>query len=249
MDNRKTVLISGGTSGIGLACATVLRKRAWDVVIAGRDADRGRQALESMPPGQGRCVYVHGDVSSEAGCRSIVAEALQHFSRLDGLITSAGIYGENLLDDVTEEEADRFWSINVKGTMFLCKYALPYLKVHDGSIVTIASDAGLQGNVACSLYSATKGAVTAFSRSLALETAPHGVRVNCLCPGDVATPLLERQMQTDPTLTMDSLRQHYPLYRIAQPQEIATVAAFLLSTDASYVTAAVWPVDGGLTSW
>ena len=135
------------------------------------------------------------------------------------------------------------------GTISLCRYALPYLKKSCGSIVTVSSDAGLQGNVACSIYGATKGAVVAFTKSLALEAAPHQVRVNCVCPGDVDTPLLEKQLQADPALTRQALCEQYPLYRLAKPEEIGRTIAFLLSEDASFITAAALSVDGGLTSW
>ena len=248
MDQRKTALISGGTSGIGLACASVLMERGWNVVINGRDAARCKAALASLHA-DGTAAFVAGDVSAEAACEKIVNEAVQVFGRLDGLVTSAGIYGENLIDDVSAEEVYRLFSINVYGTMFLCKYALPYLRKSKGAIVTIGSDAGLQGNIACSAYCATKGAVVSFTRALALEEAPHDVRANCICPGDVATPLLEQQMKDNPALSEDTIKEQYPLYRIARASEIAKVVAFLLSDDASYVTAASWPVDGGLTSW
>ena len=123
------------------------------------------------------------------------------------------------------------------------------MKKTSGSIVTVSSDAGLQGNVACSIYGATKGAVVAFTKSLALEAAPHQVRVNCVCPGDVDTPLLEKQLQRDPSLTRKALQEQYPLYRLAKPEEVGRSIAFLLSEDASFITASALSVDGGLTSW
>lgn len=112
----------------------------------------------------------------------------------------------------------------------------------------MGSDAGLQGNVGCAVYCATKGAVVAFTKSLALEAAPHGVRVNCVCPGDVATPT-DRQLQKNPELSITSMKALYPLYRIAEPEEIAKAAVFLLGENASFITAVALPVDGGLTSW
>ncbi|WP_150824627.1 SDR family NAD(P)-dependent oxidoreductase, partial [Megasphaera sp. DJF_B143] len=127
--------------------------------------------------------------------------------------------------------------------------ALEPLKKNQGSIVMVSSDAGLQGNIGCSVYSATKGAVVSFCKSLALELAPHDVRVNCVCPGDVKTPLLSRQMEANPDETEESLRQQYPLYRLAEASEVGQVIVFLLSREASYMTATAVPVDGGLTSW
>lgn len=248
MTGEKVVLISGGTSGIGLACAELLLKRGWCTIINGRNPERGENALRQLS-GLGDAAFVAGDVSIESGCRDIVSAAVAKFGRLDGLITSAGFYGEKLLEEITYEEAKKMFDTNICGTMFLCKYALPEIRKQQGAIVTIGSDAGLQGNIACSVYSASKGAVVAFTKSLALEEAPHNVRVNCVCPGDVATPLLERQMEENPALSEDSIKEQYPLYRIAKAEEIANVIAFLLSDEASYVTAASWAVDGGLTSW
>ena len=121
-----------------------------------------------------------------------------------------------------------------------------------GSIVTIASDAGLQGNVACSVYGASKGAVVSFTKSLSLEMAPHNVRVNCVCPGDVDTSLVAKQLAESDSSREEALEEmamHYPLGRIAKPKEIGEVIAFLLSDKASFVTGAAWTIDGGLTSW
>ena len=109
------------------------------------------------------------------------------FGGVSALVTAAGYYEEELLADVTEAAFDEMFGTNVKGTVFLCQAALPYLRATKGSIVTVASDAGLQGNVACSVYGASKGAVVSFTKSLSLEMAPHNVRVNCVCPGDVDT--------------------------------------------------------------
>ena len=126
------------------------------------------------------------------------------------------------------------------------------MRTTKGSIVTVASDAGLQGNVACSVYGASKGAVVSFTKSLSLEMAPHSVRVNCVCPGDVDTSLVDKQIanaQQDAEAAKAEMGQHYPLGRIGQPHEIGEVIVFLLSSKASFVTGAAWTIDGGLTSW
>ncbi len=249
MEDKKVALISGGTSGIGLATAEVLLQKGWRVVINGRSNERGRLALEKLAVTAEQAVYVGGDVSTEEGCQAIVEKACQVFGRLDGLVTSAGTYEEELLENVSAQDMARIFDINVGGTVFLCKYAAPALRQTKGSIVVVASDAGTQGNIGCTMYCASKGAVVAFARSFALEMAPHEVRVNSVCPGDVETPLLERQLQANPALSLDTIKEQYPLYRIAKAGEIAQVIAFLLSAEASYVTAAAWAVDGGLTSW
>lgn len=243
-----TALISGGTSGIGLAAAAVLLERGWQVAVSGRDEAKGRAALQQLGK-DGAVHYIKGDVSCDDDCRNMVAETIRRFGSLDGLVTSAGVYTQGLLENVTPDDMQRLFSVNVYGTISLCKYALPHLRRRPGSIVTVSSDAGLQGNIACALYGATKGAVVAFTKSLALEAAPHQIRVNCICPGDVETPMLDRQLQDHPDMDKETMKEQYPLYRLAQAEEVARAIAFLLSEDASFITAAVLPVDGGLTSW
>ena len=249
MDEKsKVALISGGTSGIGLATAKILLQRQWRVAICGRSQSRGKRALAELG-GEDRAAFFPADVSDDEACRAVVSAVVGRYGRLDGLVTSAGYYEECLLEDTTAEQVQAMFAVNVFGTISLCRYALPHLKKSRGAIVTVSSDAGIQGNVACSLYGATKGAVVAFTKSLALEAAPHQVRVNCICPGDVDTPLLEEQLRRTPGLTKESLREQYPLFRLARADEIGKAAAFLLGDDASFITAVALPVDGGLTSW
>lgn len=246
---RKTVLISGGTSGIGLATARILQQAGWRVVLLGRNPEKGRAAIQALGVSDAEGRYLACDVTDDQACARAVAETLHTYGRLDGLVTAAGMYEENLLENTTTADVARLFAVNVYGTISLCRYALAPLKQTRGSIVTVSSDAGLQGNVACSLYGATKGAVVAFTKSLALEAAPHQVRVNCVCPGDVETPMLEAQLAANPDTTRESMREQYPLYRIAAAPEVGQVISFLLSPAASFMTGTAIPVDGGLTSW
>ncbi|MDY3983754.1 MAG: SDR family oxidoreductase [Veillonellaceae bacterium] len=250
--DTQVALISGGTSGIGFATAQLLLKDGWCVVINGRNERRGQDAVVKLRRISSKVRFVAGDVSKVSECGQIVAETVKRFGAINALVTAAGFYEEKLLGDVTEESFDEMIGTNVKGTVFLCQAALPYLRRVQGSIVTIASDAGLQGNVACSVYGASKGAVVSFTKSLSLEMAPHNVRVNCVCPGDVDTSLVAKQLAESDSSREEALEEmamHYPLGRIAKPKEIGEVIAFLLSDKASFVTGAAWTIDGGLTSW
>ena len=235
--DNQVAIISGGTSGIGFATAELLLEQGWCVVINGRNERDGQEAV----------------VKLRRICRRIVEETMQLFGNLNALVTAAGYYEECLLEEVDEQSFDEMIGTNVKGTVFLCQAAAPYLKQVHGSIVTISSDAGLQGNVACSVYGASKGAVVSFTKSLSLEMAPHRVRVNCVCPGDVDTSLVAKQLANEPSgdiaKAKEEMALHYPLGRIAQPHEVGEVIAFLISEKASFVTGAAWTVDGGLTSW
>lgn len=250
--DNQVVLISGGTQGIGFATAELLLKAGWCVVINGRNEKEGQKSLVKLRRYSSKVKFAQGDVSNIADCKRIVQETVDYFGGIGALVTAAGIYDEMLLDDVTESSFDSMFSTNVKGTIFLCQAVLPYIRSAKGSIVTISSDAGLQGNVACSIYGASKGAIVSFTKSLSLELAPHGVRVNCVCPGDVDTQLVAKQLANS-NQNIDAARKemamHYPLGRIGKPHEIGEVIAFLLSDKASFVTGAAWTIDGGLTSW
>lgn len=239
--DRKIVIISGGTSGIGLATADILVKDGFTPVLLGRDGAKGAAAVEKVPGS----FYVSADVTDRDSVEQAVKKAAEMGSVV-GVVASAGCYMEGLLEEVSDEDMEALFSVNVYGTIRLARACLPYLKKGTGAMVIVSSDVALHGNVQCSLYGATKGAVTAFARSLALELAVDGVRVNVVCPGDVDTPLLEEQLETYGG-AREEMDEWYPLMRIATPEEVGHVIVFLLSSKASFMTGAVVPVDGGLT--
>lgn len=247
---KKAVLITGGTSGIGLAAAELFLQAGWQVAVMGRDAGKGREALAYLGKNAGKAVYWQGDVSNTEDCRRVVAETAKQFGRLDALINSAGIYFERAIEDVDEAAFDRMLSVNLKGTYFMTKYAVSIMKKQGrGCIVNVSSDAGLQGNMLCSTYCASKGAVNMFTKAMALELGPFGIRINAVCPGDVLTPLTEAQLAQYPDReqALGEMGSIYPLGRIAAPAEVASVIKFLCSREAGFVNGALWSIDGGLT--
>ena len=153
-------------------------------------------------------------------------------------------------EDVTEEDFDAMLGINLKGTVFMTKYAVLQMKKQGtGNIVNISSDAGIHGNMLCSSYCASKGGVNMFTKAMALELGPYGIRINAVCPGDVLTPLTEAQLKQYPDrqAALQEMASVYPIGRIATVDEVAEIVYFLAGSKASFVNGALWSVDGGLT--
>ncbi len=245
-------VISGGTSGIGMEVARRLLLDGARVYILGRSRLRGAQAVTYLKQETGAdAVYISCDVSRQKQC----AEAIAKISacekgqdcQIDILVNSAGVYKEQRLEQLTEEDFASMMGVNVQGTMLLTQAVLPYL--HSGScVVNVASDAGINGNYGCPLYCASKGAVVALTRALALDLAP-AVRVNCVCPADVDTPLLAKQLvDADGGYTLADMATSYPLQRVAAAGEVAHVICSIASPANSFMTGSIVTVDGGLTA-
>ena len=252
----KKVLIPGGTSGIGLSCAEIFIREGARVMLGGRNAKRGTEALEhilgTQPDAGDRLCFVSGDVGVVDDCRRMVAQTLEQLGGLDIVVNSAGIAFNHQIQDVDEADFDRLMSINVKGTYFICKFAVHHFRAQgSGSIVNLSSDAGLQGNMELSAYCASKGAVTMMTKALAVDLAPYHIRVNCVCPGDIHTPMLEADLkqEKDPEGYLRRLTAPYPIGRLGQAEEVARVIVFLASEASPFTTGAAWPVDGGITAY
>lgn len=244
----KVIAIAGGTSGIGLATAQLLLQEGATVALAGRDAEKGRQALESLG---GRGTFTALDIRDVEAAESWLYSVKEQEGSLDGLVNSAGVYWEGPIDRVTEELYQEVLDINLKGTFFLCRAALAIMDAQGcGQIVNVASDAGISGNMGCALYCASKSGVVGLTKALALEGALGKVRVNAVCPADVETPMWLAQCaeRPNPEEAKKEMAQYSPIGRIAKPEEIAEVIGFLLSSKSSFVTGAIWTVDGGLTA-
>ena len=240
----KTVLITGGTSGIGLAAAKKFLAENYNCVLVGRSENKFLKINNDLV---GNFEFISADVGKISDCEKILKFAVEKFGGVDVLVNSAGIYTEGAITSVDEEIFDEVFRTNVKGTFFMCRSAVEELKKNHGSIVNISSDAGFHGNYFCSLYAASKGAVIGFTKSLALELANYSVRVNCVAPGDILTPMTETQLKISGEKISD-LEKFYPLGRIGKAEEVAEAIFFLASEKSSFITGEILKVDGGLTA-
>ncbi|MEW5747245.1 MAG: SDR family oxidoreductase [Candidatus Thermoplasmatota archaeon] len=246
----KAALVTGGTEGIGYACARLFLEEGASVAVAGRSEDKGRRAVESLS-GLGEVIFVQGDVSRPEDARRMVEETVARFGRLDILFNNAGVYIEKTVEDMSEEEYDRLMDVNVKGPFMVAKFAVPHMKRQGGGvIVNNSSDAGLIGNRSCPAYCASKGAVALMTKAMALDYAQHGIRVNCVNPGIIDTPMLAREVRAaeDPEAYMARSQAESPMGRIGRPEEVAKAVLFLASGESSFVTGACLSVDGGTTA-
>ena len=252
MAEAKVALISGAAGGIGGATARKFAGEGWTVLLTDKDDERLAAAASEIAGAR----YRAGDLSQRRTCVDIVNWALGEAGRLDALVNAAGIWREGLTEDCSEEDFDAVMGVNVKGLYFLTAAAIPALRRTEGVIVNLSSDAGIQGNQGAALYCASKGAVTLFTKALALELAADGVRVNAVCPGDVMSPMLAFQARRygkgDEQGYLDRLLQAYPQgpgrARFIKPEEIAALIVYLARPEAAPITGSALSIDFGYSA-
>lgn len=242
----KTVIVTGASSGIGAATAKALGDAGANIVLAGRNAERLAATAEAVAEGGGCSRIVKAELTNFDQAIGIVNEALEAFGALDGIVHDASIFDPRPLADTTPESLEQQWLANVVAPMFMTKAAVPHLKA-GSTVVFVGSTVGMVGFPGCSAYTATKGAVIALSRALAVELAPLGIRVNTLVPGYVRTPMLQPQLDE-----LDGYEawivENTPQGRIAGPEELANGAMYLLSHLSEYVHGHTLVIDGGWVS-
>ena len=245
----KRVLVTGGTRGIGKATVEAFLEAGASVAMNGRTERSTAAAAETIGHG-GKLFGAPGDIAAVSGCEAAVDAALKHLGGLDVLVNCAGIGTSGPIEDFDEAAWDAMLDVNLKGTFFCIRQALPSLRSSSGNIVNIASDAGLIGEIGLTVYCASKGGVVNMTRAMALELAPD-VRVNCVCPGYVDTDMVRRdgiEQAADPAVAERDLIRQTPLGRIAQPGEIAAAILYLASGDARFMTGTALQIDGGTTA-
>lgn len=240
----KVAIITGGGSGIGLGCARYLAGVGAHVAIIDVNEAAGEAAQEEIG---GEAVFIRTDVSSSADCRRTVEQVDARFGRIDILINSAGVIRRKNVVDLAEEEWNLVLDVSLKGTYLMSKYVIPVMERMGGAIVNIGSGWGLKGGPKAAAYCAAKGGVVNLTRAMAIDHGPQKIRVNCVCPGDVDTPLLRSeavQLGADTDEFMAEAADR-PLARVGTPLDIAKAVYFLVSDLSPWLTGAIVTVDGG----
>lgn len=229
-DNRQTAIVTGGSSGMGLAIARKLDSVGIHVIVFD---------IQSPPD----CFeFYQVDIRNDEQIKA----ALLQIPKVDILVNNAGVYFEKYLEDTSNDDIDKMVDINIKGTYYMTRNAFPKIKATSGSIVIIASCLGLVPELTSTLYCTTKAGLVMLTKCLAQQYADCGVRVNCVLPGPINTPLLQESF-TD-SAAEKHCADRIPLRRIGQPEDVANMVAFLVNQEASYITGGAFPVDGGVSS-
>jgi 3-oxoacyl-[acyl-carrier protein] reductase len=239
----RTVLVTGGTKGIGKGIAGVFARAGANVVVAGRDATAGEAALGDLAGNEGEVAFVSADVSRAADCERMAAETLERFGGIDVLCANAGVFPDAKLEDMTEEDIDAIFAINVKGTMLSVKACMPALeRSGHGRVVLTSSITGpITGFPGWSHYGATKAAQLGFLRTAAIELAPKGITVNAVMPGNIVT---EGLVDLGPEYRQQ-MEASIPQRKLGTVEDIGHAALFLATDEASYITGQTIVVDGG----
>lgn len=235
------ILVTGADSGIGLAICRKFAQAGYRVALSGKNLKKGNRTSEEIGRSGASAVYLKADVRREKDVRNLVRRTISLLGRLDVLCNNAGIQRLSPVEAAPSALWDEVMSVNARGPFLCTKYALPYLKKVKGCIINIGSTGGLVGYAQGTAYCASKAALVMMSKVLALELAPHRVRVNCICPGATRTPMI-------PPNKLHSLSKQIPLGQVGQPEDVAELAFFIASSRARQITGGVFVVDGGMTA-
>ena len=249
----KVAIVTGSGNGIGRATVKRIAESGARVTVSDVIVEDGERTVAEIVAAGGQAIFVKADISQEAEVKNLIDTTVATYGGLDILINNAGVGGGQLrTHEIELEEFMRVMAINVGGTFLCTKYALPhFLKQRDGRIVNIASTYGLIGAPKAAAYCASKGAIINYTRQLTVDYAPDGIRINAICPGYIDTSLGRRGTTLEPDALQAAIARRekaaamQPIGRQAQPIEVANVAAFLVSDEASFMTGAIVTVDGG----
>jgi NAD(P)-dependent dehydrogenase (short-subunit alcohol dehydrogenase family) len=243
------VLITGAARGIGRATAERFARQGASVALLDIDGDEVETVVRTICADGHRALALAADVADGAAVRDAVRRTVDTFGRLDVLVSNAGTHFARAIDEYSDEDIDRLLAVNVKGTLHVIRESVSHLRQTRGAIVSVSSMTGLVGQDRGALYAATKGALISLTKALALELGADGIRVNCVCPAGVDTPLMRTWAATlpDPEAVLRGQAAMHLPNRMASPDEIAAAIVFLASSAASFITGVALPVEGGAT--
>lgn len=242
----RVAIITGGDSGIGRAVAYAFAKEGANIVIAYLNEDEdARETCEHIKNLGRKCIAVRGDLQKEENCKLVIKKAIEEFEKIDVLVNNHAVqYIQQSILDIDEEQLEKTFKTNIFSFFYLVKAALPHLKANS-SIINTTSVTAFKGEELLIDYSATKGAILAFTRSLSQSLVGDKIRVNAVAPGPIWTPLIVSSFDAQEVETFGSLRSKVPMDRAGQPYEVASAYVFLASDDSSYMTGQVLHVNGG----
>lgn len=244
---NKTVIITGSGAGIGRSAAVAFAKAGANVVT--NSISGNRSVCDEILAEGGNAIYVQADVSTAAGVEKLFAEAVAAYGKIDVVVNAAGIVPEGNVETCDEDEWDRVMRINVKSVYLMAHHAIPHLRKTKGCMVNITSTVAVKGVANRASYSASKGAVLSLSRSMAIEYAGEGIRINCVCPGTVVSPSFMQRVNNaaDPEVAMKNFVSRQPMGRLGEPDEIARAILFAADPNVGFMTGANIVVDGAMT--
>jgi NAD(P)-dependent dehydrogenase (short-subunit alcohol dehydrogenase family) len=244
----RVAIVTGGTSGIGTGVAIRFAKEGAKVVITGRNEERGNKVVEEIEADGGEALFIKADCAIAVECKMTVDKTLERFGKIDILFNNAGVFYPKDTVEISEEEWDDTINSSLKGAFLMSKYSLPSMIAQgSGSIIHTSSGWGIQGGAKASAYNAAKGGLIVMAKGMAIDHGPQGIRVNCVCPGDVETQMLHEDAKMR-GMSWDDFVAEFgdrPLGRIGDVKEIADAVLFLASEESSFITGESLVVDGG----
>ncbi len=248
---NKIAVITGGASGIGEAGTRIFAKEGADVIILDVNEEGGNALSKELSAKGHKVWFIKTDISREEDVKSAFGKIEEKYGRIDALYNNASVFLGGRDSGIAELETDiwkKVLSINLDGTYYCSKYALPLMKEKGGAIINTASSAGVSGIPGCAAYTATKGATVTLTRSMAVDYGKYNIRTNCIAPAAIETEMVKESNLNDPAFDNEFfLKQITPLRRWGKPSDVANLACFLASDEGAYLNGTVIPCDGGIT--